>query len=171
MKRLLAVRLLGSLAPPDIRASLIEDLDEAFARRAAVSGRWRASLWLWAQVLTGIAPLVPAANEAYQARLAERLRDALGSADDERVRAELAVFAVKTDVAEELQRLAAHIDEAARVLAAGGAAGKRLDFLAQELNREANTLASKAATREIADGALDLKLAVEQLREQAQNVE
>ncbi|MDH4093306.1 MAG: YicC family protein [Betaproteobacteria bacterium] len=121
--------------------------------------------------LAGIAPLVPAANEVYQARLAERLREALGSADDERVRAELAVFAVKTDVAEELQRLAAHLDEAARVLATGGAAGKRLDFLAQELNREANTLASKAATREIADGALDLKLAIEQLREQAQNVE
>jgi uncharacterized protein (TIGR00255 family) len=121
--------------------------------------------------LAGIAPLVPAANAAYQARLAERMREALGNAEDERVRTELAVFAVKTDVAEELQRLAAHIDEAARVLAAGGAAGKRLDFLAQELNREANTLASKAATREIADGALDLKLAIEQLREQAQNVE
>ena len=121
--------------------------------------------------LAGIAPLVPAANAAYQARLAERLREALGSVDDERVRAELAVFAVRTDVAEELQRLSAHLDEAARVLAAGGAAGKRLDFLAQELNREANTLASKAATREIADAARDLKLAIEQLREQAQNVE
>ncbi|HJS38361.1 MAG TPA: DUF1732 domain-containing protein, partial [Burkholderiales bacterium] len=114
---------------------------------------------------------VPAANAAYQARLAERLREALGSVDDERVRAELAVFAVRTDVAEELQRLGAHLEEAARVLAAGGAAGKRLDFLAQELNREANTLASKAATREIADAARDLKLAIEQLREQAQNVE
>jgi uncharacterized protein (TIGR00255 family) len=121
--------------------------------------------------LAGVAPLVPQANAAYQVRLAERLREALGSADDERVRAELAVFAVKTDVAEELQRLAAHLDEFARALAAGGAAGKRLDFLAQELNREANTLAAKAATREIADAALELKLGVEQLREQAQNVE
>jgi uncharacterized protein (TIGR00255 family) len=114
---------------------------------------------------------VPAANAAYQARLAERLREALGTADDERLRAELAVFAVKTDVEEELQRLGAHLTEVERVLAAGGAAGKRLDFLAQELNREANTLASKAATREIADCALELKLLVEQVREQVQNIE
>jgi uncharacterized protein (TIGR00255 family) len=121
--------------------------------------------------LAGIAPLVPQANAAYQAKLAERLREALGAADDERVRAELAVFAVKTDVEEEVQRLGAHLEEFARVLGAGGAAGKRLDFLAQELNREANTLAAKAATREIADAALELKLGVEQLREQAQNVE
>jgi uncharacterized protein (TIGR00255 family) len=121
--------------------------------------------------LAAIAPLVPQANAAYQARLAERMREALGSADDERVRAELAVFAVKTDVAEELQRLGAHLEEFARVLGADGAAGKRLDFLAQELNREANTLASKAASGAIADGALDLKLGIEQLREQVQNIE
>jgi uncharacterized protein (TIGR00255 family) len=121
--------------------------------------------------LQTIAPLVPQANAAYQARLAERLREALGSADDERARAELAVYAVKTDVEEELQRLNAHLEEFARVLQAPGAAGKRLDFLAQELNREANTLASKAASGGIADGALDIKLGVEQLREQVQNVE
>jgi uncharacterized protein (TIGR00255 family) len=121
--------------------------------------------------LTALAPLVPQANAAYRARLADRLREALGSADDERVRAELAVYAVKTDVEEELQRLGAHLDEFARVLGAGGAAGKRLDFLAQELNREANTLAAKAASGGIADGALDLKLGIEQLREQVQNIE
>jgi uncharacterized protein (TIGR00255 family) len=121
--------------------------------------------------LAELRPLVPAANAAYQARLAERLREALGSADDERVRAELAVFAVKTDVEEELQRLAAHLEEVERTLAKGGAAGKRLDFLAQELNREANTLASKAATQKIADGALEVKLLIEQVREQVQNIE
>jgi uncharacterized protein (TIGR00255 family) len=121
--------------------------------------------------LAEIRPLVPEANAAYQARLAERLREALGTADDERVRAELAVFAVKTDVEEELQRLAAHVDEVDRSLAQDGAAGKRLDFLAQELNREANTLAAKAATQRIADCALELKLLIEQIREQAQNIE
>jgi uncharacterized protein (TIGR00255 family) len=121
--------------------------------------------------LAEIAPLVPVANAAYQARLAERLREAVGTADDERIRAELAVFAVKTDVEEELQRLAAHVDEVERTLAKGGAAGKRLDFLAQELNREANTLASKAATPRIADSALELKLLIEQIREQVQNIE
>ncbi len=121
--------------------------------------------------LAEIRPLVPEANAAYQARLAERLREAVGTADDERIRTELAVFAVKTDVQEELQRLAAHVDEVDRTLAKGGAAGKRLDFLAQELNREANTLASKAATQGIADSALELKLLIEQIREQVQNIE
>jgi len=67
--------------------------------------------------------------------------------------------------------LAAHVDEVERILARGGAAGKRLDFLAQELNREANTLASKAATQRIADSALELKLLIEQIREQVQNIE
>jgi len=121
--------------------------------------------------LAEIRPLVPEANAAYQARLAERLREAVGTADDERIKAELAVFAVKTDVDEELQRLASHVEEVERTLAKGGAAGKRLDFLAQELNREANTLASKAATQRIADCALELKLLIEQIREQVQNIE
>jgi uncharacterized protein (TIGR00255 family) len=74
-------------------------------------------------------------------------------------------------VDEELTRLAAHLDEVERVIANGGAAGKRLDFLAQELNREANTLASKAAGLRIADCALELKLLIEQIREQVQNIE
>jgi len=121
--------------------------------------------------LVEVAPLVPEANAAYQARLAERLREAVGTADDERLRVELAVFAVKTDVEEELQRLASHLEEVERTLAKGGAAGKRLDFLAQELNREANTLASKAATQKIADCALEMKLLIEQIREQVQNIE
>ena len=74
-------------------------------------------------------------------------------------------------MAEELDRLRAHLDEVERVLRAGGAVGKRLDFLAQELNREANTLASKASSAAIADGALELKLLIEQIREQVQNLE
>ena len=118
-----------------------------------------------------VAPLVPQSLATYQARLAERLREALGSADDDRVRAELAVFATKSDVDEELTRLNAHLAEVERTLQRGGAAGKRLDFLAQELNREANTLASKAASQELSDCALELKLLVEQMREQVQNIE
>ena len=122
-----------------------------------------------------VAPLVPQALAAYQAKLAERLRDAigtsLGEAFDERLRAELAVFAQKADVDEELTRLRTHFDEVERNLAKGGAIGKRLDFLAQELNREANTLASKAASPEISDCALELKLLIEQMREQVQNIE
>jgi len=121
--------------------------------------------------IAAVAPLVPEAVAAYQAKLTERLREALGSADDERVRAEIAVFAMKSDVDEELTRLAAHLDEAERTLGNGGAVGKRLDFLAQELNREANTLASKAAGVKIAECALELKLLIEQIREQVQNIE
>lgn len=118
-----------------------------------------------------VAPLVPEAIAAYQEKLAQRLRDALGSADDERVRQEIAVFGMKIDVDEELQRLKTHLDEVERVLAKGGAAGKRLDFLMQELNREANTLGSKAASQPISDCALELKLLTEQMREQVQNIE
>ena len=118
-----------------------------------------------------VAPLVPQSLAAYQARLAERLREALGTADDDRVRVELAVFAAKVDVDEELERLRAHLAEAERTLKQGGAVGKRLDFIAQELNREANTLASKAASQPLADCALELKLLVEQIREQVQNIE
>jgi uncharacterized protein (TIGR00255 family) len=118
-----------------------------------------------------VKPLMPQAVAAYRAKLAERLQEALGSSDDERIRAEIAVFAAKSDVDEELERLGAHITECERVLKQGGAAGKRLDFLAQELNREANTLASKAVSQPVADAALELKLLVEQIREQAQNIE
>ena len=122
-----------------------------------------------------VAPLLPQAVAAYQAKLAERLKEAIGSAlgaaGDDRIRAEIAVFAAKVDVDEELTRLRAHFDEVERVLEKGGAVGKRLDFLSQELNREANTLGSKAASQAISHCALELKLLVEQVREQAQNIE
>ena len=121
--------------------------------------------------LAEVAPLVPEAVVAHRARLAERLRDVLDEGVEERIRAEIALFASKSDVDEEITRLAAHLDEVERVVGKGGAAGKRLDFLAQELNREANTLASKAAGLKIADCALELKLLIEQIREQVQNIE
>ena len=121
--------------------------------------------------LAEAAPLIPEASAAFRARLEERLREALGAGNEERIRAEIALFATRTDVDEELTRLGAHIQEAERTLAKGGAVGKRLDFLAQEMNREANTLASKAAGLKIADCALELKLLIEQVREQVQNIE
>ena len=93
------------------------------------------------------------------------------AADDERVRQEVALFATKIDVDEELSRLATHASEMKRVLSAGGAAGKRLDFLMQELNREANTLGSKSADIAVTQAALELKVLVEQMREQIQNIE
>ena len=126
--------------------------------------------------LAEVAPLVPEAVAAHRAKLAERLREVLAAGVEERIRTEIALFAAKSDVDEEITRLAAHLDEVERVLneggtRTGGAVGKRLDFLAQELNREANTLASKAAGLKIADCALELKLLIEQIREQVQNIE
>ncbi len=150
-------------------------LDELVAARAREGAKLAASIGerivAMRRRIEEVAPLVPQSLAAYQARLAERLREALGTADDDRVRAELAVFAAKIDVDEELERLRAHLGEAERTLKQGGAVGKRLDFIAQELNREANTLASKAASQPLSDCALELKLLVEQIREQAQNIE
>ncbi len=118
-----------------------------------------------------VAPRMPAAIAAFQEKLHQRLRDALANADDERIRQEVALYAGKIDVDEELTRLKTHMAELRRILAQGGAAGKRLDFLMQELNREANTLGSKAADIEITQVSMDLKLLIEQMREQIQNIE
>mgnify|MGYP006347642617 CR=1 FL=1 len=99
------------------------------------------------------------------------LQEALGNASDDRILQEVAVFATRIDVAEEISRLSTHLDEVERVLKQGGASGKRLDFLMQELNREANTLGSKSAITEVSQAAMDLKLLIEQMREQIQNLE
>jgi uncharacterized protein (TIGR00255 family) len=122
-----------------------------------------------------VRPLVPQSIAAHQAKIEDRLREAMGSGNDERIRAEIALFAAKVDVDEELERLGAHFSEVERILkkggARGGSIGKRLDFIAQELNREANTLGSKAASAQVSDCALELKLLTEQVREQVQNIE
>jgi len=150
-------------------------LDELVAARAREGAKLaeaiRARVAEMRERVAEAAPLVPQAIAAYQEKIAQRLRDALGSADDDRVRAELALFGTRVDVDEELTRLVTHLDEVLRVLGQRGPAGKRLDFLAQELNREANTLASKAASQGLAEAALALKLLVEQMREQVQNIE
>lgn len=150
----------------------LEDLVAARSREGAkLAGIIGERVAQMRERLQEAAPLVPEALAAYQAKLDERLREAIGSADDDRIRAELAVFGAKVDVDEELTRLGAHLAEVERTLSRGGPVGKRLDFLAQELNREANTLASKAASQRLSDCALDLKLLVEQIREQVQNIE
>jgi uncharacterized protein (TIGR00255 family) len=103
--------------------------------------------------------------------MAAKLREAVANLDEDRIRQEVGVFAAKIDVAEEIARLVTHFDEVERVLQKGGAVGKRLDFLMQELNREANTLASKSVSTEVTAIALELKLLIEQMREQVQNLE
>ncbi|WP_028993588.1 YicC/YloC family endoribonuclease [Azonexus hydrophilus] len=123
------------------------------------------------RIVSDVAPCIPEAQALFTEKLRQRLQEALGNASDDRILQEVAVFATRIDVAEELSRLTTHLDEVERVLKAGGACGKRLDFLMQELNREANTLASKSAITEVSQAAMELKLLIEQMREQIQNLE
>ena len=116
-------------------------------------------------------PRMPAVVVEYQERLTAKLRDAVASLDEDRIRQEVALYAQRIDVDEELTRLNTHLDEVERILKAGGAAGKRLDFLMQELNREANTLASKSPATDITGIAMEMKVLIEQMREQVQNLE
>lgn len=118
-----------------------------------------------------VMPHVPEAIAAYEARLINRLRDALQTSEDERIRQEITLFASKIDVDEELSRLGSHLSEMRRILKLGGAVGKRLDFLMQELNREANTLGSKSVDAEVSRSAMEMKILIEQMREQIQNLE
>ncbi len=123
------------------------------------------------RIVREVAPCIPEAQALFTDKLRQRLVEALGNASDDRILQEVAVFATRIDVAEELSRLNTHLDEVERILKAGGACGKRLDFLMQELNREANTLASKSALTEVSQAAMELKLLIEQMREQIQNLE
>jgi uncharacterized protein (TIGR00255 family) len=133
------------------------------------------------QIVTQLLAQAPELLAAFEQRLVERLRTALGEAagagtispDEamERVRQEVAVHGLRIDVAEELSRLGVHIEELRRILHGDGQVGKRLDFLLQELNREANTLGSKAANIDLTSSAVELKLLIEQIREQVQNLE
>lgn len=120
---------------------------------------------------TAVMPHVPAAIAAYEQKITARLREAIQGGDDERVRQEIALYASKIDVDEELSRLASHLTEMRRILTQGGAVGKRLDFLMQELNREANTLGSKSVDAEVSRSAMEMKILIEQMREQIQNLE
>ncbi len=118
-----------------------------------------------------VAPRMPQIINAHKEKLAQKLHEAMAVGDDERIRQELALFANRVDVDEEISRLNTHLAELKRILQKGGAVGKRLDFMMQELNREANTLGSKSVDVEVTRVSLDLKLLIEQMREQIQNIE
>ncbi len=178
-------------------AAPVERLDEIVldAARRCVAGlreaRAREGARLAAVLLERIArlralteeavPLVPAVVKRQQERFVERWAEALErsgagqtmsrQALDERALNEAAAYALRIDVAEEVARLRSHLDEAERLIDAGGEVGKRLDFLVQELLREANTLGSKAAAIELTNVSVEMKVAIEQLREQVQNIE
>ena len=148
------------------------------ARLVAILGERIARL---RELAAQAAPLVPAVVQRQQQRFLERWNEALqnagavGSVSAEALRDralnEAAAYALRIDVAEELARLGAHLDEISRLLAAGGELGKRLDFLIQELHREANTLGSKSSALELTNVSVEMKVAIEQMREQVQNIE
>jgi uncharacterized protein (TIGR00255 family) len=114
---------------------------------------------------------LPAIRDALRERLRRRVQEVIESPDHDRLEQELVLAAQKMDVDEELDRLATHVTEVRRVVQKGGQIGRRLDFLMQELNREANTLASKSVDAETTAAAVELKVLIEQMREQIQNIE
>ncbi|MES2049037.1 MAG: YicC/YloC family endoribonuclease [Pseudomonadota bacterium] len=138
-------------------------------------------------IVQRITPMLPLVVQQFQQKATARLEEALGLAmqktnanaaqtitHDEaldRIRQEVTMYGIRIDVTEELGRLSAHLTETRHILKKGGQVGKRLDFMMQELNREANTLGSKAAIKELADASMELKLLIEQMREQVQNLE
>jgi uncharacterized protein (TIGR00255 family) len=118
-----------------------------------------------------ITPRIPALLVAFEEKVKSRLQEAMINLDDDRIRQELSLFISKIDVDEELSRLQTHLDEVERILFSGGAIGKRLDFFMQELNREANTIGSKSVDVEVSKISMELKVLIEQMREQVQNIE
>lgn len=165
-----------------LEAALLADLGTAFDALAAMRAQEGGNLL---GVLTGLLDRIEvlrkdaegcaaaqptAIRERFLARLRE-LTEGAPPLPDERIAQEVALLAGKADVREELDRLAAHVEQARGLLAGGGAIGRKLDFLCQEFNREANTLCSKSADVELTRIGLDLKATIEQFREQVQNIE
>ncbi len=136
-------------------------------------------------IVERLTPLIPQIVAQFQQKATERMQEALGvtmRADNaaatvsreealDRIRQEVTLYGIRIDIAEELSRLAAHLTETRAILKKGGQVGKRLDFMMQELNREANTVGSKAAAKELTDASMAMKLLIEQMREQVQNLE
>ncbi len=177
----------GAGAERDWQADLLALAEQVLASLMAAREREGARLVLMLQdrmaQLRSLAaqaqPLVPQLVAQQRQRFLDRWRDAMGLVDggalpeaaQDRALAEATAFAIRIDVAEELTRLSSHLDELERLLAKGGEVGKRLDFLIQELHREANTLGSKSAALELTHISVDMKVLIEQMREQVQNIE
>jgi uncharacterized protein (TIGR00255 family) len=173
-----------------LRTAVLAALEEALDRLQDSRGREGAAIVdglrsrcdAIAAIVEQLRGRLPELRAAVERKLTERLNQALGAPlaaaaaltrDEvaERIRQEVTLYGLRADVDEELSRLATHVAEVRRVLDTGGAVGRRLDFLMQELNREANTLGSKATAIDLAQSAIELKLLIEQMREQIQNLE
>lgn len=153
-------------------------LREGAALRAALLERCDGIDRILVELRTQVPAILAMLGRKLQERLSQALIPALSGSSslsreelNDRIRQEVTLYGMRADVDEELQRLATHVVEVRRVLNAGGAVGRRLDFLMQELNREANTLGSKASAIDMTNAAVELKLLIEQMREQIQNLE
>lgn len=180
------------LLQQEIKSTMSEVID-AFVAARAREGAATVSMLLeriasMEAIVQRVEPMIPQIISQFQQKSVERLQDALGlavrdgdvvataaplSRDEmlERIRQEVTLYGIRIDVSEELSRMKAHLQEARSILEKGGQAGKRLDFMMQELNREANTLGSKAVVKDVSDASMELKLLIEQMREQVQNLE
>ncbi len=160
------------VAARSLAVATVDDLALARAREGARLGE------VIEQRCAGLAALVvqvrarlPEVRSRIRARLDERLAELKAEIDQDRLEQELALMLQRLDVDEELDRLGSHVEEIRRIIAGSEPAGRRLDFLMQELNREANTLSSKSQDLETTRAAVDMKVLIEQLREQVQNIE
>lgn len=123
------------------------------------------------QLVERVKPMMSTTVQEYRSKLEAKLADVIKSLDEERISQELVLFMQRVDVDEELSRLSTHVAEIRRILNHKSPAGKRLDFLMQELNREANTLGSKSVSVQTTQVSMELKVLIEQMREQIQNIE
>jgi uncharacterized protein (TIGR00255 family) len=163
----------------NVEAALLELFDSAIT--GLIESREREGDSLKQQIekrLEGIEEQISIVNSEMPAiiiwqreRILQKFADASLQPDSDRVEQELVMMAQKLDVAEEMDRLVIHVDEFRRILEKGGAAGRRMDFLLQELNREANTLGSKSVNSKTTSASVELKVLIEQIREQIQNIE
>ena len=168
---------------PDVVALTDQALDALMAARAREGARLATMLQDRITQLRALAaqaqPLIPQLVAQQRQRFMDRWKEAMGMTDghtlpesaQDRALTEATAFAIRIDVAEELTRLASHLDELQRLITKGGEIGKRLDFLIQELHREANTMGSKSAALELTHISVDMKVLIEQMREQVQNIE
>ncbi len=159
----------------EVSTKLLEALQDLSDSRAREGAKLReiilARLAEMELLVTQAKPLLVQQLHAHQARLTAKFQEILKTVEEDRLQQELVLFAQRADVDEELTRLGAHISEVKRILNDKVAAGKRLDFLMQELNREANTLGSKSVSTEVTQTSMSLKVLIEQMREQIQNIE
>lgn len=169
----------AELDSSELRSALFELLDSTLADLLAGREREGEKLATLIQqrcsaitdVIAKVKKRLPEIMQIWREKLLKRIQDASVEIDENRLEQELVIIAQKTDVDEELDRLVTHVAEVERVLKSDKPIGRRLDFLMQELNREANTLGSKSIDTETTKASVDLKVLIEQMREQIQNIE